>query len=292
MTLVAPNKPAAGHSVRTGRHQRRQKKFAKTYWPYIPMLLVVIIALAASHLLAPRPTSAVLGASSDFSTATLLATTNQQRYMAHESPLSVNTMLTRAAQSKANDMVRQNYWSHESPDGGTPWSFIAATGYTYQLAGENLAYGFTSAKQAIAAWMNSTEHRRNLLNRDFTDVGFGVSSSSNFQNHGPAVVLVAMYAEPRTTPVDQSLSAVQTLHSKPVARVEVLGSTEGIWPLLLLAVVCGGAAMIVVLRHARYWHRAAVYGEEFIIHHPLLDIIIVAIAASAFIFGQTVGFIQ
>jgi len=37
--------------------------------------------------------------------------------------------LDSAAQAKANDMAARSYWSHNTPDGQTPWTFMTAAGY-------------------------------------------------------------------------------------------------------------------------------------------------------------------
>jgi hypothetical protein len=75
-------------------------------------------------------------------------------------------------------MAARDYWSHNTPDGQTPWSFITAAGYNYQTAGENLAYGFSTASDTVTGWMNSTEHRANILNGKFKELGVGVEPST------------------------------------------------------------------------------------------------------------------
>ena len=107
------------------------------------------------------------GIKSDFSRSVLLNDTNAQRAGQKQAPLTLDPQLTAAAQAKAEDMATSNYWAHNSPDGKTPWTFISASGYQYQTAGENLAYGFSSASDTVTGWMNSPEHRANILNADY-----------------------------------------------------------------------------------------------------------------------------
>ncbi|MDB5164505.1 MAG: hypothetical protein JWL89_131, partial [Candidatus Saccharibacteria bacterium] len=161
MALATRKKPTGtAHRKRTGTHHKQSKPYLKAYWPYIPMLAIIgvgfIVNTVWSH-------SAVLGAQSDFSATSLLDSTNQQRISHKEANLQIDPQLSAAAQAKANDMVGRNYWAHTSPDGQTPWSFITAAGYNYQSAGENLAYGFDNASGVVSGWMNSTEHRDNIL---------------------------------------------------------------------------------------------------------------------------------
>lgn len=104
----------------------------------------------------------------------ILQLTNFDREAFGRPPLVENAQLDEAAQNKADDMYMYNYWAHNSPDGRTPWNFISEVGYNYQEAGENLAEDFDDAGLEELAWMNSPEHRSNILNPDFEDIGIGI----------------------------------------------------------------------------------------------------------------------
>jgi hypothetical protein len=130
----------------------------------------------------------------------LLDGTNSQRISNGISALALNGVLDNAAQAKANDMAARDYWSHNTPDGQTPWTFMTAAGYSYQLAGENLAYGFATSSDTITGWMNSPGHRANILNGGYTEVGFGIVDIPNYQGTGPETLVVAFYAAPANTP--------------------------------------------------------------------------------------------
>src|SRR5690606_21065737 len=105
--------------------------------------------------LAKTDGAGVLAYATNTSPAGLLSATNSQRTSGGLGTLSADSQLTSAAQAKANDMVTRDYWSHVTPDGKQPWTFITAAGYQYASAGENLAYGFLSSGDTIAGWMNS-----------------------------------------------------------------------------------------------------------------------------------------
>jgi hypothetical protein len=135
-----------------------------------------------------------------FDIGSLLAYSNNQRAAAGERYLNLNGALDSAAQAKANDMVAENYWGHYSPGGASPWTFISNAGYGYSAAGENLAYGFASSADVITAWMNSAEHRANLLNGGFVDVGFGIANSPDYVGTGPETIVVAEYGTLLYTP--------------------------------------------------------------------------------------------
>lgn len=45
--------------------------------------------------------------------------------------------------------------------------------------GENIAYGYTSAKEVMRAWMNSPGHRENILRPQYRRIGLGLQSDAN-----------------------------------------------------------------------------------------------------------------
>lgn len=229
MTLVAPLKPPAHHRKTTGKHHRHTKTYHKPYWPYLPVVAIVIAGLLLSHVswLPGRPS--VLGYATDMSIQELLDDTNQQRTSNGVAALALNGLLDNAAQSKANDMAARDYWSHNTPDGQTPWTFMDAAGYKYQLAGENLAYGFNTAADTLTGWMNSPGHRANILNGGYTEVGFGYINIANYQGTGPETLVVAMYGAPASGVAQQAATpppaVSQSTPTKPVATAP--SSVEG-----------------------------------------------------------------
>lgn len=291
---------------RYGLHQKHTKPFKDTYWPYLPLLLIVgvgfVINVAWAH-----PAS-VLGYATDLSATQLLQDTNSDRAQHQETGLALNSQLTAAASAKANDMVTRNYWSHDTPDGSPPWTFVIRSGYHYQKAGENLAYGFSSAEATLNAWMHSPEHRANVLGQDYTDVGFGIASAKDYQGTGPQTIVVAMYGEkaagvattasqPHSTPTNSTTTGtVQTDQALPsarrVARIQLLTSSNASWALIVLTVSAALAALLFLVRHGLMWRRVIIHGEAFIIHHRLLDAVIVAMAVAGFILSRTAGLIQ
>jgi len=122
--------------------------------------------------------------------ADILTQVNRFRNAAGIHSLSVNQRLARAAQARADDMARRNYFSHTSPDGRTPWDFIEDTGYQYSNVGENLATGQRTAAEVQRSWERSSGHRANQLNRKFTETGIGVAPFRT------GVVVVQIFASP------------------------------------------------------------------------------------------------
>ncbi len=186
------------HRKRQGKHQKHTKHFLKTYWPYLPILVIVMVGLAINSQWQPRLaySNGVLAYATDVSISGLLQATNVQRAGHGKASLGSNSLLNQAAQAKASDMATRDYWSHNTPEGNPPWVFIDQAGYDYVKAGENLAYGFLTSEATIAGWMNSPSHKANMLDSDYADVGFGIANAANYQGQGPATVVVAMYGKP------------------------------------------------------------------------------------------------
>jgi uncharacterized YkwD family protein len=77
------------------------------------------------------------------------------------------------AEKKAMDMINSNYFSHTSPNYGSPFDMLKTFGITYRSAGENIAKGQKSPQEVMNAWMNSSGHRANILNRSYNSIGVG-----------------------------------------------------------------------------------------------------------------------
>jgi len=110
--------------------------------------------------------------------AKIVEKVNLERQKIGLSPLSENRTLAEAAQAKANDMAARGYFSHNTPDGRTPWQFMDEAGYYFSYAGENLAVDFFDTKEITGAWMESEGHRENILNIDFLETGIGVAAGN------------------------------------------------------------------------------------------------------------------
>ena len=100
--------------------------------------------------------------------------TNQHRQANGLKPLTHDPELSKVAQKKSQDMHQNNYFSHTSPTYGSPFDMMRDSGIEYKTAGENIAQGQRTPEDVVNAWMNSSGHRANILNPDFTHIGVGV----------------------------------------------------------------------------------------------------------------------
>ena len=93
-------------------------------------------------------------------------------------PLKENWELSRVARYKSADMANNAYFSHTSPTYGSPFNMIKNFGIKYSSAGENIAYGQKTAAEVMNGWMNSSGHRQNILNPNYTQIGVGYAVNS------------------------------------------------------------------------------------------------------------------
>lgn len=84
--------------------------------------------------------------------------------------LAVSETLRQSACLKLEHMQVNNYWSHDAPDGTTPWYFFDLAGYTGSRRGENLAYHTRNEQDTVTAWMNSQGHK-DLILGDYLEHG-------------------------------------------------------------------------------------------------------------------------
>lgn len=81
-----------------------------------------------------------------------------------------------AARRHSADMARLDYFSHTGRNGSSFVDRLEDAGYPRRhAAGENIAYGYTTAESVVDAWMASTGHRNNILNCDARATGVGLS---------------------------------------------------------------------------------------------------------------------
>jgi hypothetical protein len=125
----------------------------------------------------------------DVSAQQIFNLTNEIRQQYGLSPVKENNLLNQAAQYKAEDMLKNSYFSHYSPTGISPWYWIDRSGYDYYYAGENLAMNFLDSEEVIKGWLNSPSHRENLLNKNYQEMGIAVISG-DLNNEGINRILV------------------------------------------------------------------------------------------------------
>lgn len=109
----------------------------------------------------------------------LLDSINAERAKNNLSPLIADPELMKVARVKANDMTKNNYFSHYSPTFGSPFDMMRQFGITFKAAAENIA-GNSTVEGAVSAWMKSEGHRNNIMNSNYNYTGIGISKSNKY----------------------------------------------------------------------------------------------------------------
>ncbi len=167
-----------------------QPHFIRRYGLLVVLFLVVGMQLFYNM----SQTGSVLGEKANVSREALLSEANKARQEGNLTDLHLSEKLNEAAQLKAENMFDKQYWGHNAPDGTEPWHWLIEAEYGYTKAGENLAKNFYTAEAVTTAWMDSPDHRKNILEPDYTEVGFAVVSG---ELKGEATtIVVALYGRP------------------------------------------------------------------------------------------------
>ncbi|GIF24210.1 uncharacterized protein YkwD [Actinoplanes tereljensis] len=104
--------------------------------------------------------------------------TNQQRRANGCGTLSVDLELTIASIRQSLYMAKTGQFTHVWKDGTTFAARAHAAGYE-QPSGENIAWGYRTSEEVLEAWMNSPDHRDNILNCSAHSIGTGVAYGNN-----------------------------------------------------------------------------------------------------------------
>jgi uncharacterized protein YkwD len=107
----------------------------------------------------------------------VLADINAFRAANKLAPLTLSASLTAAAHEHSQQMADQGYFQHESGDGSAFWKrlqrFYPSSPWRYWSVGENLLWSSpdVDANGALQMWLNSPEHKANLLTARWREIG-------------------------------------------------------------------------------------------------------------------------
>lgn len=185
-----------------------------------------------------------------FGVSELTTLSNEARIQLNKRPLTANAQLMNAAQIKAEDMVKKQYFAHTAPDGTSPWEYFKKVSYSYSVAGENLAITNENAKAVIDGWLNSPTHRDNLLSGDYADFGIGMAAYGDYQGHKNTYVIVAFYG--RAT--DKQALTAPTNPSGTASILQPNIATLNPTALIIGAIVLMVGGILLEVRHIRRLH--------------------------------------
>ncbi len=129
-------------------------------------LVLVVAASSASN--STSGSSSLSGVALEFQNLV-----NEHRKSVGCNPLVEHKGLNSLAQKHSEDMKVRNFFSHTNPDGKSPFDRIKEAGISYKSAGENIAKGQSTANQVLNSWLNSSGHKANIENCNYTHHGIG-----------------------------------------------------------------------------------------------------------------------
>lgn len=176
------------------------------------LLSLLILFIVSQPIQAQQDTAEV--------TQQLLDLTNQARAEAGLSPLVLSDALVAAAQAHAQAMANNDFYDHTDPVTNTaPADRATAAGYRWQTVAENIAAGYESAAEVIQSWLDSPEHRANMLSPAVTEVGFGYVFDANdtfpdpespYQTYWVQLLAAPAPAQVEPTPTEATIQPVAT----------------------------------------------------------------------------------
>lgn len=107
----------------------------------------------------------------------VLQLVNQERAKAGLAALAMDEKVSKAALVRAKET--EISFSHTRPDGSSFSTALKEQGVSFRGAGENIAWGQRTPEEVMNGWMNSSGHRANILNKNYTTIGIGYYQNSN-----------------------------------------------------------------------------------------------------------------
>lgn len=150
-----------------------------------PSLAAIALALAAvlSPMLPAVAAACSMPGNLSALRADLVQRVNAERRKAGLPALSLSGQLSEAAQGHACDNARRDKLTHRGSDGSSFGQRIKRTGYSYRTANENVGVGMRDPANAVQWWMNSAQHRDNILSRRTREMGVGIAYSTGKRSH-------------------------------------------------------------------------------------------------------------
>lgn len=109
----------------------------------------------------------------------MLTLLNKERKANGLRELTLDDKLIKVGEAHCRNMFAEGYFSHNTPDGKTPFDRMNAAGINFLIAGENLALAPT-VNEAFAGLMDSPGHKANMLSPEFGRVGIAVIDGGKY----------------------------------------------------------------------------------------------------------------
>jgi uncharacterized protein YkwD len=108
----------------------------------------------------------------------VLVALNKFRVANGLSRLDFDNRLATAATGHADAMAAADFFSHTGANGSSLSKRVSDVGYPWRLVAENVAAGMQDGGEAVAVWIDSPGHRKNMLTAGLTHAGIGYVRAS------------------------------------------------------------------------------------------------------------------
>lgn len=152
---------------------------------------------------------------SGLSASEIVSSINKERTSRGLNALNINPKLTQAAQARSEVLARAGRIFHIRAPKDTPWAVLSQVGYSYILAGENLALGIETHSELTSRWMASPTHRENILEAKFEDIGIGITTG--YYEGQLMSYVVSYYGQKKAGATSASISQVAPVISSTSA---------------------------------------------------------------------------
>src|SRR5208283_4515254 len=116
--------------------------------------------------------------------ADIIKEVNAERARRGLKALKFSPRLAVVARGHSYDMAIRHYRDHNSPEGSTPADRVRGVGVDFTAIAENIYVDDyhkleSLGARALKGWLDSPEHRANLLSPDFIETGIGIARSDD-----------------------------------------------------------------------------------------------------------------
>lgn len=139
----------------------------------IPTPLPIEIPIVVAPTAAPVVVAPVVASSASDQERYMFDLVNKERASRGLGAFSFDDSLANVGRAHCKDMVDRGYFSHDTPEGVSPFSRIDQAGIGYSFAGENLALA-PNVDMAMGGLMGSEGHKNNILSPNFGRIGIGI----------------------------------------------------------------------------------------------------------------------
>lgn len=103
----------------------------------------------------------------------ILKLVNEQRKANNIAELRYRNDIQECADIRADEII--TLFDHTRPDGTDCFTVFDEKGIKYTTVGENIAQGYIDPASVMEGWMNSENHKKNILSPDFTGMAVGIA---------------------------------------------------------------------------------------------------------------------